>query len=204
MCDARCGTFRQASACCWRIPALLLTIQLYASHQLTILMLLLGAHTPPHPAPPPPPPTETLETLGRVHFRDGIHGLVKTAHQTQLPGGDWVGLAADFSPTLEPGSPQLVGAAGDCHARRRNRGSMGQLHALCFAGQPAGCCLCTRCPAPCAPCAAVPGRMPAWLLQACPQPDACIADGDRSAAAATRPAPGHAGDHGLPAEPLAR
>lgn len=51
---------------------------------------------------------DTLETLGRVHFRDGIHGLVKTAHQTQLPSGDWVGLAADFSPTLEPGSPQLA------------------------------------------------------------------------------------------------
>jgi hypothetical protein len=52
---------------------------------------------------------ETLETLGRVHYRDSIHGLVKSAHPHRLPNGDIIGMAADFYPVLDSATAQLVG-----------------------------------------------------------------------------------------------
>lgn len=44
---------------------------------------------------------ETLETLGRVHYRDDIHGQVKLAHPHTLPNGDVITMAADFTPTVD-------------------------------------------------------------------------------------------------------
>ena len=62
---------------------------------------------------------ETLDTLGRVHYRDSIHGLVKSAHPHRLPNGDIIGMAADFYPVLDSATAQLVGGwvkgyAQDC------------------------------------------------------------------------------------------
>lgn len=53
-------------------------------------------------------PAETLETLGRVQFRDSLHGMVTTAHLSRLPGGDLVGLCADFAPVLDGATGLLV------------------------------------------------------------------------------------------------
>ncbi len=41
---------------------------------------------------------ETLETLGRVQFRDRLHGMVKTAHPFTTREGDVVNLTSDFTP----------------------------------------------------------------------------------------------------------
>jgi hypothetical protein len=49
-----------------------------------------------------PRTAETLETLGRVQYRDDMkHCMVKCAHPHRLPSGDIVGMAADFTPVLE-------------------------------------------------------------------------------------------------------
>lgn len=54
---------------------------------------------------------ETLETLGRVEYRDSIHGMVKTAHPHRMPSGDIIGMAADFGPFLDTSATpsRLVG-----------------------------------------------------------------------------------------------
>lgn len=41
---------------------------------------------------------DTLETLGRVQYKDKVHGMVKTAHPFFTRDGDIVNLAADFTP----------------------------------------------------------------------------------------------------------
>ena len=44
-----------------------------------------------------------------MHYRDSIHGLVKSAHPHRLPNGDIIGVAADFYPVLDSATAHLVG-----------------------------------------------------------------------------------------------